>query len=180
MPTITFETKLVEINGWTIAHLPLDTSAQLPSRGLVMVKGTINGSDFQIALEPDGRKSHWFEIDDSMREALGVSAGDTVHLEIEPTKEWIEPNIPKDILDGLMGDSAAYEQWNTNTPMARWEWIRWIRATNRPETRANHIVIACSKLRGGARRPCCFNASMCTVPEVSKNGVLQMSELAVK
>ncbi len=178
MSTIKFETKLIKINNRTIVHLPLDVSAQLPSRGLVMAKGAINGFELQTALEPDGRKSHWFEVDEAMRENLGVSEGDNVSLVIEPTKEWIEPNVPIDIMDGIMADTAAFEQWNTNTPMARWEWIRWIRATNRPETRVHHIEVACSKLRAGARRPCCFNASMCTVPEVSKNGVLLAPEWA--
>jgi len=174
MSAIKFETQIIAINGWTIVHLPLDASAKLPSRGLTMVKGTINDIDFQTALEPDGRKSHWFEVEST----IGLEAGDIVTISIEPTKDWTEPIVPKDIIDELTADAPAHAQWQDITPMARWEWIRWIRATNRPETRANHIKVACSKLRGGARRPCCFNASMCTVPEVSKNGVLMVPVLA--
>lgn len=137
-----------------------------------MVKGTINDLAFQAALEPDGRKSHWFELDKSLRKALVACSGNSIALEIEPTKDWAEPNIPEDILAELMADTLAYVQWLSITPMARWEWIRWIRATNRAETRAHHIEVAISKLKKGSRRPCCFNASMCSVPEVSKNGVL--------
>jgi len=177
MSTIKFKARLLNIGSWTIVHLPLEASAQLPSRGLVMVKGTINGAALHTPLEPDGKKSHWFEADAAMREAIGVSAGDMVTLEIEPTKEWTEPQVPRDILDGLMSDAPAYAQWLDITPMARWEWIRWIRATNRAETRAHHIEVACSKLRSGSRRPCCFNASMCTEPSVSKNGVLLIAAM---
>lgn len=172
MSTIKFETKLIEINGRHIVHLPLEASAQLPSRGLVMVKGTVNGAGLHTALEPDGRKSHWFEVDAAMRKAMGATVGDTVTLEIESTKDWSEPNIPEDILDGLKSDPPAYAQWQDITPMARWEWIRWTRATNNPETRAHHIEVARSKLRAGSRRPCCFNASMCSDFTVGKNGVL--------
>lgn len=167
-----FEAQLLEINSWTIVHVPSDVSDALPSRGLVMVRGLINGLGFQVALEPDGRKGHWFELEADMLKKLNVVVGDTVKCTIEPTKDWVEPKVPKDILDGLQADAPAFAQWQNCTTMARWEWIRWIRATNRAETRAHHIVVACSKLRGGARRPCCFNASMCTVPDVSKNGVL--------
>ncbi len=53
-----------------------------------MVEGTINGFHFQTPLEPDGKLSHWFRVDKAMREAAGVDAGDTVTLEIEPTKEF--------------------------------------------------------------------------------------------
>ena len=172
MSVIKFEAKLFEVNSWTIAHLPHETSVKLPSRGLAMVKGTINGSPFQTALEPDGKGSHWFEVDKALRTALGADVGDTVSLEIEPTKDWTEPKVPADIAKGLAADAPAQAQWMDITPMARWEWIRWIRATNRAETRARHIEVACSKLRSGSRRPCCFNASMCTEPSVSKNGAL--------
>jgi|GEM_PF-5801331 len=39
MSTIKFKAKLLNIGSSTIVHLPLEASAQLPSRGLVMVKG---------------------------------------------------------------------------------------------------------------------------------------------
>jgi hypothetical protein len=172
MPTIRFEAKPFKISSWTILELPKSASVKLPSRGLTMVKGTINGFNFQTALEPDGKGSHWFEVDSSLRKAIKASAGDTVTLAIEPTKDWIEPKVPEDIAKALTADPPAHALWTKITPMARWEWIRWIRATNRAETRAHHIDVARSKLRSGMRRPCCFNSSMCTEPAVSKNGVL--------
>jgi len=55
MATIHFETKLFQINGWTILRLPETASAELPSRGMTMVSGTLNGIPFKAVLEPDGR-----------------------------------------------------------------------------------------------------------------------------
>lgn len=172
MPMIRCRTKLAKIGSWTILRLPQDASAQLPSRGLVMVKGTINGLEFQTALEPDGTGSHWFEVGKTLREAIGAKVGDTVTLAIESTNEWPEPKVPADITSALAADPQARTLWLDVTPMARWEWIRWIRATNRLETRQRRIEVARSKLKAGGRRPCCFNSSMCTEPAVSKNGVL--------
>ncbi len=66
MSTIQFEAKLYTIGSWTILRLPERASAQLPSRGMTMVSGTINGAPFSAVLEPDGRygpgqqSSHWF------------------------------------------------------------------------------------------------------------------------
>ncbi len=57
-----------------------------------------------------------------------------------------------------------------------WDWIRWIRSINNPETRAKRIVVAASKMKSGMRNPCCFNRSACTDSEVSKGGVLVESE----
>src|SRR4029453_3624297 len=77
MSTIHFEAKLFKIGSWTLLRLPESASAKLPSRGMTMVAGTINGFRFHAALEPDGNGSHWFRVDPTMREAAGADADDT-------------------------------------------------------------------------------------------------------
>lgn len=172
MGSIRFKAKLLKIGSWTILRLPQGASAKLPSRGQTMIKGTINGVRFQTACEPDGKGSHWFKVGKSMREAAGADTGDTVELAIDPVKEWPEPRVPADLKDALAADSKAHKLWQDITPMARWDWIRWIRATNRQETRQRRIGVGLSKLKNGERRPCCWNRNLCTEPSVSKNGVL--------
>jgi hypothetical protein len=171
-PIIRFKAKLVKIGSWTILRFPEDASAKLPSRGQTMVEGTINGFYFQTPLEPDGNWSHWFRIDDDLGEAVNAAAGDTVTLAIKPSKEWPEPDVPADLQSALASAPEAHALWEDITPMARWEWVRWMRATNRQETRQRRIRVAISKLRAGERRPCCWNRNLCTEPDVSKNGVL--------
>lgn len=171
MSTIQFEAKLMKIDSWTLIRLPEKASAQLPSRGLIMVEGTINGLHIQTTLEPDGKGSHWFKVDTTMLKTVKTNADNTVTLALEPTKEWSEPDVPEDLKSAL-NDSQVNKQWLDITPLARWEWIRWIRATKQPETRKRRIEIACSKLKKGDRRPCCFNRNSCTEPDVSKNGIL--------
>lgn len=169
---INFESKLYKIGSWTILRLPESASAKLPSRGQTMVEGTINGFHFQTPLKPDGKLSHWFRVDKNMHKAIRAKAGDTVTLAIEPTKEWSEPDVPADLKSALAISPQVHASWGHITPMARWEWIRWIRATNKLETRKRRIEVACSKLKSGERRPCCWNRNLCTEPSVSKNGVL--------
>jgi hypothetical protein len=139
---------------------------------MTMVEGTINGSRFQAALEPDGQGSHWFRVDNALLESAGANAGDTVMLSIEPAQEWPEPEVPEDLQNALAADPQVLSLWRDITPMARWEWLRWIRSTKQPQTRRRRIEVACLKLMAGERRPCCFNRAMCTEPSVSKNGVL--------
>jgi len=172
MSKITFETQLFEINGWTIMHMPKDESEKFPSRGQIMVKGTINGFPFQTAFEPDGNWSHWLHVDKDMQKSAQVKAGDIVKMEVESTKDWPEPKVPKDIQDALVDDPKIKPLWERITPLARWEWIRWINSTESQETRKHRIEVSCSKLLKGERRPCCFNRNMCCVPQVSKSGIL--------
>ena len=135
-----------------------------------MVEGTINGSRFQAALEPDGRGSHWFRVDKTLLGSVGATAGDTVTLSIEPVKEWLEPEVPEDLQNALAADQEVLTLWLNITPMARWDWLRWIRSTKQPETRRRRIEAACSKLRAGERRPCCFKRTMCTELCIKKRG----------
>lgn len=172
MSTIRFEARLSKIGSWTILRFPKSASARLPSRGVTMVEGTVNGCHFKTALEPDGRGSHWFRVDESLLKALGTDPEDTVALAIEPTKEWSEPKVPEDLKKALAGVPEARALWLDITPNARWDWIRWIGATKQPRTRNRRIEVALSKLESGDRRPCCFNRNQCSEPYVSSNGKL--------
>lgn len=155
-----------------IVRLPQDTSAELPSRGQVAAIVTIDDYADQLVIEPDGRRGHWIPVDSTLRSKLSIDAGDTVQLTIEPTKDWPEPELPEDFSAALADASDVQDVWDDITPMARWEWVRWINATKNPVTRERRVEVGLSKMRSGKRRPCCFDLSSCTDPELAKSGKL--------
>lgn len=169
---ISFTAKLYTINDWVILQLPKSASEKLPSRGQVMITGTLNGQPFETPLEPDGKGSHWVHIEPKMLKSFGLASGDTVNMRITPIKTWPEPEIPADLRQAIENDPEAYAVWKQATPLAHWEWIRWSRATNNAETRKHRLEVACSKMRAGERRPCCWNRNLCSEPSVSKSGAL--------
>lgn len=161
------------IDTWIIVRLPEEASAKLPSRGQVAVQGTIDGHEFQTVLEPDGCSGHWMRIDEKLQRTATISAGDTATLEIEPTRDWPEPDVPQDFETALVAAPQKIQDlWNDITPMARWEWVRWVNATKNPDTRRRRVEVSISKMDSGKRRPCCFNLAACTNPDVSRNGKL--------
>src|SRR5258708_28475199 len=157
MSKIHFEAKPYKIGSWTVLRLPKADSAKLPSRAMTMVKGTINGVQFKAPLEPDGKGSHWFRVDETLQKAAHLKAGDNVKLEIEPTKEWIEPEVPEDMKKALSASKRIQDLWTDITPNARWDWIRWIRAVKTPEPRQKHIEVTLSKLNKYMKNPTCIN-----------------------
>jgi hypothetical protein len=169
---IRFEAEVRKTGRWTIVRLPDDASAKLPSRGQNAVTGVLSGHAFQTVLEPDGSRGHWLKVDRKLQKALALSEGETVAIEVEPTKDWPEPGIPRDFQTALADAPDISELWKDITPMARWEWVRWINATKNPETRKRRVEVGISKLRSGKRRPCCFDLAACTDPDLSKNGRL--------
>lgn len=179
MSMIKFEAKVVKIGSWTLIRLPKSVSEKLPSRGMVMVEGTISGYNFQMPLEPDGKGSHWFKVDETLHKAVKVDVGETIELEIEPIKDWPEPEVSEDLEKALKTNPAAYVTWRDITPIARWDWVRWIGSTKNLETRKIRIEKTFGKFKSGIRRPCCFNRTECSVPDVSHKGVLLESTQTV-
>jgi hypothetical protein len=171
---IRFTSRLSRIDASTIVRLPKQASARLPSRGQVAVEGSINGHEFRTVVEPDGLRGHWLKVDDDLRHATNLSVGDVLTLAITAAPDWPEPEVPADLAAALAAaPSTIRDMWQGITPMARWEWVRWVNATANPATRQRRVAVSISKMSGGKRRPCCFDLSACTDPAVSKNGKLR-------
>jgi Bacteriocin-protection, YdeI or OmpD-Associated/Domain of unknown function (DUF1905) len=172
MSKIRFEARLTAVGPHTILRVPKAASRKLPSRGMNMVEGTLNGHTFQAPLEPDGMGSHWFSVSNTMLRAARAEVGDSVSVAVEPMARWPEPKVPADLAETLASDPEVRRLWMDITPVARWDWIRWIGATRNRDTRRIRIEKTLSKLKSGKRAACCFNRSLCTDPSMSRNGVL--------
>jgi hypothetical protein len=168
---IVFKAEIEKLGALNIVRLPQSASDGLPSRGMVMVEGTMNGQAFSAPAEPDGKGGHWFEVGDSLWKKIKGDTARPFSFELHAQGEWAEPVMPEDIM-GAIAAAGLMGFWQGLTVKARWEWLRWIRATNNKAIRAKHIEVAVSKMRQGGRRPCCFNSAACTVPQVSRGGIL--------
>ena len=170
---IRFAAELVGIDEFTLLRLPTEASEHLPSRGQVAVQGDLNGVDLRTVLEPDGRGGHWMRVDQRLRRATGLQVGDTARLALDVTKNWPEPEVPEDLATALAAaPGEVQDTWEDITPMARWEWVRWVKATKNADTRQRRVEVSISKMDSGKRRPCCFDLSACTDPDLSKSGKL--------
>lgn len=170
---IRFDGSLLTVGGQTILRLPDAASKALPSRGQVAVRGTIDGHPFETVIEPDGQFGHWMRVDRTWRKTIGADPGDLATVTIELSEEWPEPSVPHDLHEALSGaPQDVRNRWRAITPMARWEWVRWVNATGNADTRARRVAVSISKLNSGKRRPCCFNLASCTDPALARSGKL--------
>lgn len=169
---IEFTAQVEQIGERLIVRLPGEASAELPSRGQVAVEGELNGQPYATVLEPDGRKGHWIAVTEAVAAELALTDGAEVTGELTPTKVWPEPTMPDDLGAALAEAVDLAGTWSSLTPMARWEWVRWVQSTTNTTTRERRVEVSISKLRDGKRRPCCFDLSSCTDPELAKSGKL--------
>jgi Bacteriocin-protection, YdeI or OmpD-Associated/Domain of unknown function (DUF1905) len=170
---IAFAAPLLMLGAAAVVRLPEHASTALPSRGQVAARGTINGVEIRTVVEPDGRFGHWIKVPDDVLEVARLRPGETASVELQVTKDWPEPALPEDLAAALdAAPQEIHDLWKGITPMARWEWVRWVNATRNPDTRRRRVEVSISKMEHGKRRPCCFDLASCTDPDLSRSGRL--------
>ena len=101
-------------------------------------------------------------MSETLHAADNAEAGDTVTLAIALAKDRPEPKVPQGLQQALVASPEAAAVWDDITPLARWDWIRWVGATRSPQTRQRRIAVAIDKLVSSKRCPCCSDRSQCT------------------
>jgi len=64
--------------------------------------------------------------------------------------------IAPDLRDMLAANPDAARRWDELTPLGRRDFLSWVDAAKKPETRARRIESIPSRLASGKRRPCCY------------------------
>ena len=67
---------------WTCVVMD-DVAEMFGTRGLVKIRGAIDGEPFESALMAQGNGTHRLPVKAKLRIAIGKQAGDTVHVRID-------------------------------------------------------------------------------------------------
>jgi hypothetical protein len=147
MPKIQFKVKLEAVEqGGVFFTLPRRESEKFGVRGRVPVTGTINGAPFRSSIFPTGDGTHYMAVNREVREHAGIAAGDRVEVLMETDMAPRTVAIPPDLNQELSKSVAARVRFDKLSYTHRKEYVQWIEAAKRSETRTRRIKQVLVKL----------------------------------
>lgn len=87
----------------------------------------------------------------AVRDAAGVSAGDTIDVVIVAETSERTVDVPPDLADAIAA-AGATEAFQKLAPSHRKEYVRWVTEAKKPETRAKRIAEAVVTIGEGRPR----------------------------
>src|SRR5262245_46122908 len=91
-------------------------------------------------------------LNQDVRTAAGVDAGDRVRVTIELDTEPRTVSVPADLQTALDADAAASEAFAKLSFTHRREYAEWVEEAKRPETRTRRVAATVAAVREGRHR----------------------------
>jgi uncharacterized protein YdeI (YjbR/CyaY-like superfamily) len=121
--------------GWVIVRIPLDVPKVWGVRGMLRVKGEINGFAFRTSLFPTGKGFHYLLVNKGMQAGAGALPGDTAQFRIEPDTEKRTATVPPE-LQRILNEERSFGRWFDQLNCSTRKWIGdLVRQVKGPEFR---------------------------------------------
>jgi hypothetical protein len=149
-----FDAMLIRPEGvgtWTFVNIPFNAEEAYGAKGQVKVRGAVNGQPYRGSAMPQGDGSHYLVVNKALRDAAGVTAGDTVHVEMEPDTEVRQVAVPADLRAAVDADPAAREAFDRFSYSHQKAYVEWIQEAKAASTRQRRIVRAVEMLAVGQK-----------------------------
>src|SRR6266851_3040279 len=96
--------------GWVIVRIPLDVPKVWGTRGMLKVKGEINGFAFRTSLFPTHKGYHYLLVNKRMQAGANAAPGDTAQFRLEPDTEKRVPTVPAE-LQRILNEDRSFRRW---------------------------------------------------------------------
>jgi len=138
--------------GWTYAMIPEIPQDKKAPFGWVKVKGSIDDYTFHdYRLMPMGNGHLFLPVKAAVRKKIGKEAGDFIQVVLFKDESALQ--IPPDLLICLEDEPLAHEKFFNLKETVQREFIQWISAAKKEETRVERIVTVINKVFTSKRIP---------------------------
>ena len=121
--------------GWVIARIPFDAGKFWGTKGLLKVKGAINGFAFRTSLFPTGDGHHILLVNKRMQAGGKVGVGEAARFQLEPDTEERTVSVPAELAATLAEERALRRWYDQLNYSWRKEIANWVTDVKSPEAR---------------------------------------------
>ena len=121
--------------GWTIVRVPFDAGKSWGNKGLVKVKGSINGFAFRTSLFPTGDGHHILLVNKRMQAGAKAAVGDVARFLLEPDSEERTVDTPEELAAALSEDRGLRRWHDSLNYSTRKEIANWVADVKSAEAR---------------------------------------------
>jgi uncharacterized protein YdeI (YjbR/CyaY-like superfamily) len=120
---------------WVIVRIPLDVHQSWGTRGMLRVKGEINGFAFRTSLFPTGKSGHIMIVNKGMQAGGRVRPGGLAQFRLEPDTEKRIVTVPAE-LKRILSEDKSFRRWYDQLGYSIHKEISdWIGQVKNPEAR---------------------------------------------
>jgi uncharacterized protein YdeI (YjbR/CyaY-like superfamily) len=128
---------------WVIIRIPFDASRVWGGRGMIRVKGEINGFAFRTSLFPTGQGGHTLLVNKRMQRGANASLGSVAHFRLQPDTAERTVSLPVELKSALAEDrrlSRWYDRLNHSTRKYIADWITEVKRRDARQRRAQQVA----------------------------------------
>jgi len=129
--------------GWVIVRIPLDVPKVWGTRGMLKVKGEINGFAFRTSLFPTGKGYHYLLVNKRMQAGAGARPGSVAHFRLEPDTEKRVATVPAE-LQRILDEARSLRRWfgQINYSTRKWiaDWVVQVKSAEARVRRAEQVA----------------------------------------
>jgi len=108
--------------GWVIVRIPLDVPKVWGTRGMLKVKGEINGFAFRTSLFPTGKGYHYLLVNKRMQAGAGARPGSVAQFRLEPDMQKRVATVPAE-LQRILNEDRSLRRWFDQLSYSTRKWI---------------------------------------------------------
>lgn len=125
--------------GSAMVNLPAEVGRALSKKGLAPVRCRVNNVEFRSSISPTGQGTHYLVLNQQVRTAANLQAGDEILLRVELDTEPRVVEIPGDVQAALQANPQAKARLEKMSYTHIKEYVDHIQSAKTPETRARRI-----------------------------------------
>ena len=134
-------------------EFPYNVEEEFTTKGQVKVFAHIDEAEYRGSLAKMGHNCHFLGITQEIRKKINKHFGDTVHIILKKDTEKREVVIPPELEQELRKDPRALVFFDMLSYTNKKEYVQWIMAAKKEETKQRRIRQAVEKLLLSVKEP---------------------------